>query len=133
MFDVIKAAFVLANNGWLGAVLLTLSLAILGLSLVLFMRQKKLLLETRAILTKTDGFDDNFKDVTGEIDSCFGKLHEVIDESCDKNGHTLESRHDQITRAHEQMSLTAAAMSKDVSELKGMFNSVLAGIRVGIK
>ena len=136
MLDVIKAAFVLANNGWLGAVLLALLLTTLFVLAVLFKRQKRLLVKTKAILDKSAGFDrlsGEFKNFAEEIDQCFVKIHKVIDTTTDSNNHSNETRHDQITRAHDQMSSSANLITKDLAELKGMFASAMAGLRMGIK
>jgi len=136
MFDVVKAAFVLANNGWLGAVLLSLTLIIIVILLIIFKRQRKLIRKTKELLDKASDFDTlsvEFKDFAGEIEKCFGRVHEVLDSSDDKNNLTQDSRHNQITRAQEQLTISASVIARDLAELKGMFNSAMSGIRIGIK
>jgi len=136
MLDVIKTAFALADDGWLGLVVLTLlliSLVVLG---ILYRRQKSLLDRTKAILDRSSGFDKlscEVKNFAKEMDQCFINIHKVIDTSVDSSNHSSEGRHDQISRAHDQMTASANLIAKDLAELKGMFASAMAGIRMGIK
>ncbi len=136
MLDVIKAAFELANNGWLGVVLLVLSLTTVVVLGILLRRQSVLLKKTHYILDKTNGFDtlnSGFKSFSEEIDRSFFKVHGVIDKASTRHQGANQIWHEQVSREHNQLSTTAHLIGKDLAEIKGMFNSVMAGMRTGVK
>ena len=136
MFDIIKSAFELANNGWLGAVLLTLLLITVGINIVIFRRQRRLLYKTRTILAKTGEFGkltNHFNSFSTQIDECFSEMHQWIDDSDNKMDSNHRLRHDQLTRYHERVAAVSGDLGKDLAELKGMLNSAMSVARVGIK
>jgi len=136
MLDVVKTLFELANNGWLGAVLLTLSTGITFILVVILKRQRVLLGKTKRILDKTVGFDtlnSEFKNFSEEIDKSFVRVHRVIDQTGGRHEGTNLTRHEQVTREHDHLTQSANLIAKDLAEIKGMFNSVMAGMRIGIK
>lgn len=136
MFDMVKAAFELANNGWLGAVLLILLLSTVTINVIIFRRQIRLLAKSRAILDKTEEFGKLTTDFNGfstQIDECFNEMHQWIDDSDTKMDSNHRERHEQLTRHHERVALVSGDLGKDLAELKGMLSSAMTGSRVGIK
>lgn len=136
MFDVLKTIFDLSQDGWLGFLLLSTVLAILGINVVLFKRQRRLLAKTRKILDKTSEFarlTEDFQIFSTQIDDCFADMHTLIDKSDSKMDANHQQRHEQLTRYHERVAQVSGELGKDLAELKGILSSGVSVTRIGIK
>jgi len=136
MYDMIKAVFQLAAEGYAGVVIILLLLLLVFMLNKIRLRQAATIQnieELRKESSKVENLSKDLSDFNDVVDKCFSDLHSFLDVEVDKTNAETTRKHSEVVDSHNRILAAASLITKDIAELKGMFNAAIAGIHKGIK